>query len=125
MNNEWEWHGEEDDEKARTKENREKNSSSKRFIEKEFEDDRALEKDRGQEPQEIYRSEGSSGEFCSPSGDQFRLAPARHLLCRSESSALTRQLGSSNAKNHFGDVEADLTLGDIDAASCWSPSASA
>jgi len=54
MNNEWEWHGEEEDEKARAKKNREKNSSSKGLLEKESADDRALEKDRGQEPQEIY-----------------------------------------------------------------------
>ncbi len=91
MNNEWEWHGEEEDEKVCAKGNREKNSSSKGLFEKEFEDDCALEKDREQEPQEIYRSEGNSGEFCTPNGDRFRLAPARYLLRRSEPSALTRQ----------------------------------
>ncbi len=65
MKNQWEWHGEKEDEEGRAQENREKNNSSKGFLE----ENRACKIQRGQEPQETGREEARSGGGSSSSGD--------------------------------------------------------
>ena len=64
MKNEWEWHGEKEDEAGRAQETREKNKSSKEF----FEENRASKIRRGQGPQETGREEARSGGGSSSSG---------------------------------------------------------
>ncbi|MEE8476178.1 MAG: hypothetical protein V3T01_12530 [Myxococcota bacterium] len=59
MKNEWEWHGEKEDEEGRAQETREKNNRSKEF----FEENRASKVQRGQGPQETREKNKGSKEF--------------------------------------------------------------
>jgi hypothetical protein len=95
--NEWGSHGEKEGEEGRAKENREKNIGSKELLEKDIEEDRTRDKERGQGPCETRGEEARAGEFGSERGDRFRPAPGRDLLCGSESAALTPASAKSKA----------------------------